>query len=242
MPGLCFLGVPVDDPELDSLMSRVVWLSIGSAMIILAEGVFSSFASGNMGFVFVAVFTLMIPACGHLGVLQKSRDYLCCFCGWSFVCFVIGLVNLMLIAIVVGGGFGDSPTYVWVMHIVFSVLSTFVYFLSFHYGKTLHQNEHFESGPGTDPLLRLEMSLVMASGGRARQGGRGTAMPPLLTTGVVSMPSQLTVEHQAVMEEPQNQPMIDVLVVGQEEGARDADRVRPDSPPQSGCHGHAQVL
>jgi len=212
VPGLCFVGVPVDDPEVNSLSRRVVWLSSLSALCILAEGCYSSFATGNMGFIFVAVFTLMIPACGHLGVLQKSKDYLCCFCGWSFVCFVIGLVNLMVLAIVLGGSLEDSSTLVWILHIGFALVSTIIYFLSFHFGKILHQNEHFEPNLRTEGLIHLEFSTIARTGAGAR-GGNGRAPPPPLLTGSV-VTGELRDESGAseVPEEPCNQPQCTVQV------------------------------
>lgn len=208
-----FMGIPIEDPTLAPIIKRVMFLSAISAMLIIIDGIVSLAATGNVWFIFLGMFMLLIPACGYCGAKNKSRDYMCCFCGWSFACFVITFINVVVVIIFVVRGKNDddgqSAGY-WVTSLVINFLSSVFYFLSFHYGKMLHQNPYFEPPELTGHMMELRTVSVNGVNRTHSSHGRPgmqpqTHHPPPLLMGTVSAPVAPNVTVEPMMS---SQPVV----------------------------------
>jgi len=185
-----FMGIPIEDPEMTTISNRIMILSAVIAALIAVDATVSFIATGNFSYVVFGTCMLLIPSCGYLGAKNKSRHYMCCFCGWSFACFIIMFINVMVVFIVIVGGRleeQEGPTYYWIASLVINASAASLYFVSFHYGKALHQNPYFEPISFRSELLRLEMSFVnenlVYSNGRS--GSQRPDPAPILEATVV---------------------------------------------------------
>jgi len=200
------MGIPIDDPALAPIIKQVMILSGASALLILFDGIVSLIATGDGWFLFVGLCTLLIPACGYCGAKKKSRDFMCCFCGWSAACFVLTFINLIIIvAFVATGQLPDpsknQPLVILVLSLIINAFSSALYFCSFYYGNKLRQNPYFEPPEVTNQMLAMQVLPVHVHQQAAPH------LPPPMMTGTVTVQSNIQPAQQATVAQPKNQAL-----------------------------------
>jgi len=196
-PVVIVLGIPIEEPTLAPIIRRVMILSAISALLIIADGIFSLVATGNVYHVIIGLLLLIIPVCGYLGARNKSRDYMCCFCGWSFACFLTTFVNVVIVIILICKGEYDGDpdrTHGYLgTSVTLSVVSSILYFLSFFNGNRLHQSPYFEAPDVTAQTIRVHTQPYSSTEGTHTQQLAGPCYPAPMVTGTICAPHPMGV-------------------------------------------------
>merc|ERR1711871_798679 len=129
-----------------------------SAFLILLDGIMQLAASGEVMHLIMALLMLLIPACGYYGARTKSRDYICCFWCWSFACFMLTFINVIAVLIYLIRGKTDgedeAPMGSYVVTLVTNLVSSILYLLSFHFGRSLHTNPYSDPHVVTEQMVQ----------------------------------------------------------------------------------------
>lgn len=206
----------VQGQPLAPLVQRVMQLSLASAALIVIDGIISLIITANVWFVFIGLCVLAIPLCGYCGAKNKNKDYMCCFCGWSFLFFTLTFMNLIwaMVYIVRGINPYKGPSWQTAIIMVISAISAVLYFFSYYYGNRLHSNHYFEPPPlYSMPGHRGGSSVQMREfHPQPRQ------LPPPMLMGTVSAPMPppvYTAEAAPVEGQVVGQPHVGAVQPGQ---------------------------
>lgn len=141
------------DPEVARLTGRILVLT--GVLIVVDFCTFLFSATFDTGFG-VSTFggllaSLLLPLCGYHGVRSSDRSLICCFWSWALVFFMFHLFTLVFLLVWL------LDVFKWwlVVSVLGNLTGSVLLWLSFNWGKELHEKPYWDPVTGPDAARNL---------------------------------------------------------------------------------------